>query len=154
MFCWGSNEFGQLGLGFRVQCQSCYKPLTPVIDDTAVVVTGPTSSYTCSLSNHGKMHCWGYNRFGQIGDNSTTDRYSATIPLHMGSRVLQISVGGDHTCSLVTSSTAAVGTRSLRVLDGSLALDLHPYCWGKNTDGQLGVRDFSKHLSATRVFGL
>jgi alpha-tubulin suppressor-like RCC1 family protein len=151
--CWGNNQFGQLGLGHRKPCTFCFRSISAAIGNTASVVTGPMSLHTCSLSNNGKVHCWGRNSAGQIGDNSTTDRLNPTVPLQMGSNVMQISIGGGHTCSWVKSA-GVISTPALGVLDDTVALDLHPFCWGANANGQLGVRDFAVHQSPTRVFGL
>lgn len=133
VFCWGNNFHGQLGLGNDFP-GAHFQPTQQAIDNTAAISTGPNACHTCSLARDGKMHCWGCNNFSQIGDGTTTDRVSATIPVEMKSGVVQISVGGKHTCSWTSPGP-------------------HAFCWGRNTDGQLGVRDFADRSTPTRVDG-
>jgi len=76
--CWGMNEFGQLGDG----TSSALDPqvvvrLTPVDvlgtdRGTVQVVTG--AAHSCSRSESGLVQCWGLNRYGALGDSTTTDR--------------------------------------------------------------------------------
>jgi len=63
------------------------------------------------------MSCWGYNRYGQLGDNSTENsEYPTLIPSLSG--VLSSTVGDYHTCALLDDNSVS--------------------CWGRNYYGQLG----------------
>jgi alpha-tubulin suppressor-like RCC1 family protein len=77
--------------------------------------------HTCALDTTGGIRCWGDNRGGQVGDG-TCEWYQLdpSQPLeNLGSRVLALAVGSSHTCALQQ--------------DGSIA------CWGRNSNGQLGM---------------
>lgn len=111
--CWGAR--GLLGDGS-----------TSGTSTRAVTVSGPQDyasitageSFTCGMTRAGGVRCWGLNATGQIGDGSNAN---ATTPVEvsgLGSGVLSISAGNNHTCVVMQD-------RSVR-------------CWGDNKTGQLG----------------
>ncbi len=65
----------------------------------------------------GGVRCWGDNRSGQLGNNSTVDSHVPVQAIAAGSRVTAVSAGFSHTCAVV---------------DGGVQ------CWGANFNGQLG----------------
>ncbi len=71
--CWGSNISGQLGNGTTTDS---WVPV-PVagLSSGAVQITGGRF-HTCSVDTAGRAACWGNNLFGQIGDGTTTYRYT------------------------------------------------------------------------------
>jgi alpha-tubulin suppressor-like RCC1 family protein len=116
---WGSNIFGQLGDNSYTDS----KVLVAV--NTAGVLAGKTitaitagDTHTCVVAE-GRAYCWGNNSNGQLGDNTTT---TSKVP---------VAVNGVLAGKTVTAITA--GTRhSCAVADGKA------YCWGYNSNGQLG----------------
>jgi alpha-tubulin suppressor-like RCC1 family protein len=40
------------------------------------VSAGPVGSHTCGITTSNKIYCWGYNGSGQLGDGTTTTRWS------------------------------------------------------------------------------
>ena len=129
--CWGSNGSGQLGDG------------TAIDRPTPVTVSGLTSGvtaiaaggyHTCALTNGGAVKCWGYNYFGQIGDNSTTNRTAPVAVSGLGSGAVAISAGGNHTCAI----TAAGAVQ----------------CWGYNGAGQIGDNSTFDRWTPATVSGI
>lgn len=129
--CWGSNESGQLGDGTTIG------RLTPVevsgITSDTVAVTGG-DRHTCSTGLQG-TRCWGDNSNGQLGTGTTV---SATTPqtISVGGStgpLTSISAGGVHTCAIFGSGT---------------------YCWGDNSQGQLGIGSTSAAPSPTFISGV
>jgi flagellar biosynthesis chaperone FliJ len=123
VFCWGSNDAGQLG-------QSSF---TGSFSSTALKVEGLNSRikkivagklHTCALDTAGSAYCWGSNGTGQIGNSSTARSiggYSAVptpVEVAGGIRFSSISAGARSTCGL--------------------SLDMTAYCWGRNADNELG----------------
>jgi cysteine-rich repeat protein len=65
--------------------------------------------HTCVRLSDGRARCWGYNSFGQVGNNSQSDIGCAPGNLPMpnlgfgGKLVRDIVAGGSHTCALLTT---------------------------------------------------
>jgi len=114
--CWGRNWNGQLGIGTMVS-----RELSPVEIPglTGVVSLAAGKDHTCAVTGDGNVHCWGHNRLGQVGTNSTRD-FEVLEPRHVvgiGDAV-EVAAGYSHTCA--------------RLTDGRVM------CWGRNDDGELG----------------
>ena len=75
------------------------------------------NGFACGLTSEGVAYCWGHNRYGQLGDGSTTERQTPA-PVAGTTRFTSISAQYDHTCALTSEGTA--------------------YCWGLNSSSQLG----------------
>ncbi|MES2176701.1 MAG: Ig-like domain-containing protein [Gemmatimonadota bacterium] len=114
-YCWGSNDHGQVGDGTTT---------TPRVLPTAVTggvaftsLADGVGDHMCGLTVAGVAWCWGSNAFGQLGDNTTTDRPAPT------------QVGGGLTFTkLVISFTSTCGRTSAGAL----------YCWGGAGNGIYG----------------
>ena len=70
MWCWGLNNFGQLGNGTTT---SSSVPVQ-VKSLTGVVRIGGARDHTLAVKANGTVWAWGDNDFGQLGDGTTTDR--------------------------------------------------------------------------------
>lgn len=128
--CWGYNLFGQLG------DTSTINRLVPVDVDTlgsGVDIISTGGNHTCAITSGGGARCWGQNEYGQLGDNSTTNRTSPVDVSNLTSGVDLIAAGGEHSCALV----------------GGIS-----HCWGRNSVGQLGIGVFDFRVSPVDVSGL
>ena len=135
-YCWGRNQYGQLGTGDTNQTA------VPVAVDTSGVLNGLTVKqistgiyHTCAIASDDQAYCWGYNTNGQLGSNIGTQ---STVPVAVdtsgvlnGLTVKQISAGGYHTCVVASDDQA--------------------YCWGRNVIGQLGNGYTSTTHEPTKV---
>ena len=129
--CWGWNQFGQLGDGTTIDSTSPVE-VGDVAGGTIGIAVG--GDHTCALSDAGKMRCWGWNKFGQLGDGTTTNRSTPIDVASLPDGIVAIAAGGAHSCAI----TAPGGVS----------------CWGRNTVGQLGDGTTTDHPTPVAVNGL
>jgi alpha-tubulin suppressor-like RCC1 family protein len=81
---------------------------------------GAGGFHSCALARNGTVSCWGENSSGALGVGSS-DLQSHPVAAQVvgGHRFASLSVGASHTCAVTPAGEA--------------------YCWGSNTDGQLGA---------------
>lgn len=120
--CWGGNRFGQLGNGTTTDQLN---PVSVVGLESAVTDVAAGNSFSCAVKNGG-AYCWGYNYYGTLGNGVATapSETATTSPqqvLDLESGVTKISAGYNSACAIKA---------------GAL------YCWGWNSNGQLGTGDF------------
>ncbi len=142
--CWGANFSGQLGnnsaANSPVPVDMCADS-TCTSSLTGVSAFAPGYFNTCALTTSGGARCWGQNYDGQVGDNSTTDRYTpvdvcadSACAAHLTGGVSEISVGFEHACALTTGGGAK--------------------CWGDNGQGGLGDNSTTIRHTPAQVVGL
>ena len=111
-FCWGANEFGQVGDGTTTD------RLRPTAVIGAPLFATPVSGdHACAIEASG-LYCWGRNSSGEVGVGNTDPAPSPTL-VTGGLTFQQVAVGDDFTCGQASSGVT--------------------YCWGANDDGQLGT---------------
>ena len=102
-YCRGKDNVGQLGDNTTTQ------RLTPVAVQQAAVTFASIAgggSHTCGLTNAGAAYCWGYNGFGQLGDNTTTQRLTPVAVQQGAVTFTSITTGTNHTCGLTGPGAA------------------------------------------------
>lgn len=129
--CWGWNFYGQLGNNLTAD-SSVPVDMTSLTGSVNTLVTGVFN--TCALMSGGGAQCWGWNAYGEVGDNSTTDRPTPVSVAGLSGGVSTISIGFSHTCAL----TASGGVK----------------CWGNNSYGNLGDNSTSESHVPNQVTGL
>ena len=125
--CWGEGAYGALG----------YQNVLDIGDNEVPAVAGDVKmlqpadkaikvaaggEHTCALLQGGVVRCWGLGSNGQLGYGNKTsfgNQPGATGLVDAGGKVLDITVGFEHTCVLMDGG----GVR----------------CWGENGVGQLGL---------------
>jgi alpha-tubulin suppressor-like RCC1 family protein len=135
LFCWGSNNKGQLGNNSLSSSQ------LPVAIDFGSYLSPRSNkqisaggSNTCSLNQKGQILCWGNGAEGRNG--SGTSNYeiptlTVTTGVSAGQYFTQMSTGGEHACGITADGKA--------------------YCWGKNAEGQVGNSNTSNQGSPVAV---
>src|SRR5438876_11365200 len=129
----------------------------------------------------GITYCWGWNRDGELGDASTTDRLAPAAVVG-SSGFVRVSAGGGHTCAVsgggascwgfnlsgqLGDSSTVTRTTPTPVTSGSnlvviatggaytcgVRSDSSAVCWGFGRYGQLGTGDRQDRRSPTPVMG-
>ena len=113
-WCWGNNDYGALGNGSTTSAQS---PVA-VAGGLTFQALSAGSSFTCGISPGGTAYCWGINQVGNLGDGSKTNS-SMPVAVAGGLSFADISAGVHLACGLLAGDGGA-------------------YCWGWNSNGQLG----------------
>lgn len=116
LWCWGSNEFSQLGVSGASAAAPVGVSLT---GDWSAVSAG--ARHTCAVRG-GEIYCFGANEVGQAGPVNAGSLVASPALAVSDSGWLEVSAGDTHTCAILQ----VVGA------EGSL------WCWGANDAGQLG----------------
>ena len=75
----GYNNYGQLGNG-TVAHSNVPTDVLGLNNVKEISISGYSSLTTvCAILEDGRMKCWGYNGYGQIGNGSTTHAYIPTV---------------------------------------------------------------------------
>jgi alpha-tubulin suppressor-like RCC1 family protein len=182
-WCWGANPNGQLGIGSTSLSELCdgfvcsttpRAVSTTQIFDPSTIVVG--TDHSCALTTAGAAYCWGANRFGALGDGTSSTR-TTPVAVSGGLSFASLTAGDAITCGLTSGGTAycwgktsgpgnpasqltpiAVGgSRTFQQIDagGSHACGVttagDAYCWGANSSGQLGTGNLISTFSPARV---
>jgi len=126
-YCWGTNGAGQLGIG--TDTVGTMTPVPVAGGHTFSSISGGGIHY-CAIATGGALYCWGLNRFGQLGDGTTSNR-NAPVAVLGGLTFTSVSAGSDRTCGIATDGFA--------------------YCWGFNNGGALGDRTTTDRYTPVRV---
>ncbi len=130
--CWGNNFHGQLGndsvdnLGDNTSEMGDNLLNVDLGSNTAKAITAG-AYHTCAILDDDSVLCWGYNNYGQLGQDDTVNigdgvgtpmSGAGVVDLGVGISAKQIAAGSYHTCAILSND-------SLK-------------CWGFNGSGQLG----------------
>lgn len=85
MYCWGKNNYGQVGDGTGVSRRVPVAVATRPGDLTSsnVVGIGAGANRSCAVITDGRTFCSGLNSAGQIGDGTTVNRNVPTESLFL-----------------------------------------------------------------------
>jgi alpha-tubulin suppressor-like RCC1 family protein len=129
--CWGDNDDAQLGIGRTAADGTALRADMPIaIDmntDWAGVAAG--GAHTCGLKTGRDLLCWGRGMSGQLGIGTAPDVLETPTLVSPGGVWQRIELGTLHSCGVDRASQL--------------------YCWGDNSQGQLGLGDVTMREQPT-----
>jgi alpha-tubulin suppressor-like RCC1 family protein len=131
-YCWGSNEYGQLGAPSDTTCPrdnlSIPCRLRPVLVTGGLQFQKISAGgrITCGLTLGSTIYCWGDNLRGALGDPAFRSS-EAPVAVAATGIFTDVAAGGEHACA---------------VRSDGLVL-----CWGYNDFGQVGSSSSGSSLS-------
>lgn len=129
--CWGRNDNGQLGDGLR---SLFVVPATVDGLSSGVIAIASGIYHSCAIVTGGTVSCWGLNQFGQLGFDGNIDQTAPVPVAGLPNGITALALGLDHSCAL----TAGGGV----------------WCWGANSEGQLGDDSLLGRHAPMQVSGL
>jgi uncharacterized repeat protein (TIGR02543 family) len=115
-----------------------YDPLVgiPLYPDETIIGINLGYYHSLAYTSKGRVFTWGYNNYGQLGDGTTTTKYTPTeitsqFNFGVGETIISINLG--HYNSSVLTSTGRVFT------------------WGNNGNGQLGDGTTTTKYTPTEI---
>ena len=104
IYCWGAGSSGQLGRNSSTQANSpVATTMTGALSGKSVREIGAGYFHTCAVDTENSLYCWGANGSGQLGDGTTTNKWTPVkITLPNNAEVDKVVLGSDVTCVLTT----------------------------------------------------
>ncbi len=190
VWCWGDDGYGQVGNNAALAGQ----PIPTAISTggawsqiqtfwgwwTSLSGSNAEGSHSCALKSDGTIWCWGRNNYGQLGNNTTSNKAIPTT-LNGGGTWSKMSTMSTHACGIKSDSTlwcwgknaagevgdattvtktvpTAIGTDSwTSVVVGpanhtcAIQSDNSLWCWGENTNGQVGDGTTANKTSPVKI---
>ena len=115
LWTWGYNAFGQLG---NNNVDTVYSPVQTIAGGTNWKQVAGGQRFTAAIKTDGTLWAWGWNAYGQLGDNTDIRKSSPVQTIAGGTNWKQVSCGTLHVAAIKT--------------DGTLWL------WGSGGQGRLG----------------
>jgi len=124
LLCWGGNTYAQVGVG-----REAPDGVVLVIDEPLevdlnggwlTVIAG--AFHTCGRKERAsELFCWGRGNLGQLGISNVGDYVETPTRVSSSATLRRFALGSAHSCAFDS--------------------DRQLYCWGDNTQGQLGFGD-------------
>jgi alpha-tubulin suppressor-like RCC1 family protein len=141
VYSWGRNNYNQLGDNTTTTRTSPVQVLgvggSGYLTNITAVSAG--SQHSMALKNDGTVYAWGRNNSGQLGNNTTTNRGTATQVFGVSgdgflTDILKISIGDSYSMVLKNDGTV--------------------YAWGNNSYSQLGNNSTTQSNTPIQVLAV
>ena len=136
-WCWGSNLEGEAGVKYDASGRPIRTPTkvydSGVLKNKNITDISSGTFHTCAVAEK-RVYCWGYNQWGQLGNNSTAKSYMPvavnTSGVLKNKDISEVQVGARHTCARSGNDI---------------------FCWGLRQDGELGDGKTTPEISSIPV---
>ncbi|MGK2877749.1 MAG: RCC1 domain-containing protein [Solirubrobacterales bacterium] len=116
IWCWGSNAYGELGLGAADAVAHPTPAQIPGSKDFSMLAAG--ANHFCASTWNGEVSCWGSNAQGQLGNGSVGGLSAVPVKVGGVTKLKSLTAGANFTCANRETTKVA--------------------CWGADDKGQLG----------------
>jgi alpha-tubulin suppressor-like RCC1 family protein len=132
IYCWGKNDYGQLGIGLNPNVNVPTEVTKDGISDW-VDISASAMAF-CAVRSTGQLYCWGRHEVGGTRRFGVADVTIEPTLINVHNDWAQVSISGTQICALRTNGRA--------------------YCWGENMRGELGNNTGTTSESAPKeIFG-
>lgn len=94
-------------------------PPPPTLPPAPAEIVSSGNNHNCTVTPSGAAYCWGFNQYGQLGNDTYGSLRSDPVAVSGGLTFRSVSAGANFTCGLATTGAA--------------------YCWGSPSFGRLGT---------------
>src|SRR5262249_2727476 len=122
LFCWGSNAYGQIGIGDGDAGSTYLVPQQVTALGANVKSFSVGDRQVCAVLTNSTLWGLGENAAGALGFTADAAALSQATPqqvIALGNGVVGVTTGWDTTCAVKSDGTA--------------------WCWGDNSAGQCGI---------------
>lgn len=124
VYSWGRNNQGQLGNNSNINSSiPVAVDMTGVLSGKTIIEIAAGVEHSFALASDGTIYSWGYNYFGELGNNNPG--VNTNIPI-------AVDMSGVLSGKTINKIDAGCGFSVALASDGAI------YCWGRNHSGQLG----------------
>lgn len=116
IWCWGSNAYGELGLGAADAAAHATPTQIPGSKDFYMLAAG--GNHFCAATWNGEVSCWGSNAQGQAGNGTVGGIAASPVKVGGVAKLKSLTAGANFTCANLETTKVK--------------------CWGANDKGQLG----------------
>ena len=141
-YCWGQNDYGELGDGTTTDRLFPVFVISPVKFDSIAV----GALHTCALSRSSDIYCWGADKYGQLGIGGASDLCASMpcsrVPRKVSGEFKAVAAGGFDRVGLTSNGLGSTC---------AIAHDAQLLCWGYNELGGGGDGTFVARSVPTPV---
>lgn len=131
-YCWGINLLGRQRCTYWIPRTVCSTTPARLPGTLAFRSVSAGGAYACGVTAEDVAYCWGENESGRLGlGPDSTDRSTTPERVRAALSFRSVSAGRYHTCALTVDGVA--------------------YCWGRNSNGQLGSGSTTRSATPVRV---